>query len=480
MIAKSIRRLRLAAAFGVTLLLANSFSLCLPEAAAQTTLFTDNFNDNSAGWVFVAKEPEGFLGSEARFSYDYSAQGIPEAPNSQSGDAATTGVRLGTNFFGFSEDQAGIVLTNPAFAGRYTVQVDMWANWSIEGSQVGTTEHMGIFVGSDTAENPIPNGTPSGFPVQRGAGILIDTDGDCGNCDYILLKNRLELDTYSGQYSVREFNVTGGGNQQGYDFTDVNDDPTNGILLNLPEFFPEFDINEATGGVQADPGDLQPAGAAGFRWLTLTVDVDANAPGNGPGGPNTGIGTATFTITNAATGQSFVLGTVDNSQPDILDDDENGADCETGTEDICINGLDGDFAVDLEGQITLAIVDFFSSVANDQEAAFALFDNLIVTIPDATGLAGDFNDDGVVDAIDYALWRENLGATDDSSINDAGDGVPGVTSADFDVWLANYGATAPGAVATTPEPATGTMLAGLAALLAARCRKSHSKQTEKS
>lgn len=56
----------------------------------------------------------------------------------------------------------------------------------------------------------------------------------------------------------------------------------------------------------------------------------------------------------------------------------------------------------------------------------------------AATLAGDFNGDELVDAADYTLWRDNLGAMDDLPINDAGDGVPGITVADFDVWKANY------------------------------------------
>ncbi|QDT70172.1 Endonuclease/Exonuclease/phosphatase family protein [Planctomycetes bacterium MalM25] len=69
----------------------------------------------------------------------------------------------------------------------------------------------------------------------------------------------------------------------------------------------------------------------------------------------------------------------------------------------------------------------------------------------AATLAGDYNDDGVVDAADYTVWRD--GDSPDSS------------QAGYTVWANNYGATSP-AIAV-PEPASSWLvllaLAGLAA-----------------
>lgn len=58
-------------------------------------------------------------------------------------------------------------------------------------------------------------------------------------------------------------------------------------------------------------------------------------------------------------------------------------------------------------------------------------------------LSGDFNDDGLIDAADYTVWRDGLGVEFDAS--------------DYFAWRDNYGATAPGAQA--PEPAAALMLA---------------------
>lgn len=87
----------------------------------------------------------------------------------------------------------------------------------------------------------------------------------------------------------------------------------------------------------------------------------------------------------------------------------------------------------------------------------------------SVGLLGDFNGDGVVDSIDYAVWRENLGMSD-AALNGNGTGDPSglVVSADFDLWRQNYGATsasATGLAVPTPEPSS--LLCLLAVLSAA-------------
>jgi len=90
---------------------------------------------------------------------------------------------------------------------------------------------------------------------------------------------------------------------------------------------------------------------------------------------------------------------------------------------------------------------------------------------------GDFNDDGVVNAIDYAVWRENLGDADETNINGAGDGMNGVDTADYDLWVANFtgDVAMPGGLSSVaaPEPATASLLTLLlgGALLVRRSRR---------
>ncbi len=75
------------------------------------------------------------------------------------------------------------------------------------------------------------------------------------------------------------------------------------------------------------------------------------------------------------------------------------------------------------------------------------------------GLQGDFNGDGFVDAADYTLWRDNLGATDESAFAEGtGNGIGGIDADDYLLWRANFGNTNAGSVgdspSAVPEPAT--------------------------
>jgi hypothetical protein len=55
-------------------------------------------------------------------------------------------------------------------------------------------------------------------------------------------------------------------------------------------------------------------------------------------------------------------------------------------------------------------------------------------------LAGDYNGDGIVNAADYSVWRNNLGAMISLPNEIASFGA--VTQEDYDVWKAHYGDTA--------------------------------------
>ncbi len=79
-------------------------------------------------------------------------------------------------------------------------------------------------------------------------------------------------------------------------------------------------------------------------------------------------------------------------------------------------------------------------------------------------LLGDFNNDGTVNVADFTLWRDNLEASDESPINDAGDGLNGVDQSDYDVWRAQFGQTMAAltgraeAMQAVPEPSSLVLL----------------------
>jgi autotransporter-associated beta strand protein len=87
-------------------------------------------------------------------------------------------------------------------------------------------------------------------------------------------------------------------------------------------------------------------------------------------------------------------------------------------------------------------------------------------------LAGDYNNDGVVNAADYVVWRKNVGQPSQSLPNDTTGVIVG--QAQYNLWRSNFGGTTslPGSGAleigsTIPEPSSVALLTlGLAALAA--------------
>jgi hypothetical protein len=98
----------------------------------------------------------------------------------------------------------------------------------------------------------------------------------------------------------------------------------------------------------------------------------------------------------------------------------------------------------------------------DGTAGTGYFDDLQATlIPAQVAVPGDYNNNHVVDAADYVLWRDNLGAANESNINNNGDGG-GITASDYTYWRGRFGNTSglgAGSVsAAVPEPASFVLL----------------------
>jgi len=88
-----------------------------------------------------------------------------------------------------------------------------------------------------------------------------------------------------------------------------------------------------------------------------------------------------------------------------------------------------------------------------------------------TGLLGDYNGNGVIDAADYTAWRDALAAGATSLLNDPTPGT--VDESDFTYWRAHFGETSGSGAgaAAVPEPASGALgVMALAVLMLLRVR----------
>ena len=152
--------------------------------------------------------------------------------------------------------------------------------------------------------------------------------------------------------------------------------------------------------------------------------------------------------------------------------------------------LDGTLDLSLIMEFAPSLGDTFSilSAAGGVSGAFAsllqpgampaglMFDvNYFSTIVQlevvAAPLPGDYNQDGIVDAADYTVWRDHLG----SAAVLPNDATPGVVDAsDYAVWKTNFGnsysSASFAATANVPEPST-LLLVGIAVSLALNLRR---------
>jgi hypothetical protein len=109
--------------------------------------------------------------------------------------------------------------------------------------------------------------------------------------------------------------------------------------------------------------------------------------------------------------------------------------------------------------------DFYPAMIASPQATDFYVREMKITIPDATGQPGDFNEDGKVDAADYVVWRK-LG----NNVLPNDNGV--ATSAErFNLWRANFGEMAGGGGGTgsgaIPEPGSLVLMITAGGLMSA-------------
>ncbi|MCA9241387.1 MAG: autotransporter-associated beta strand repeat-containing protein, partial [Planctomycetales bacterium] len=107
------------------------------------------------------------------------------------------------------------------------------------------------------------------------------------------------------------------------------------------------------------------------------------------------------------------------------------------------NVTDGGFVNELNGQGAFRVR--YSSIPNDV---------VLTDYQSVRFLAGDYNGDGTVNAADYTVWRDNLGAPASTLINDPN--LTSIGAEQFATWRDNYGVSLPpigfAIGAQAPEP----------------------------
>lgn len=244
-------------------------------------------------------------------------------------------------------------------------------------------------------------------------------------------------------------------------------DPDNPILVvanaNWRNFAPGVDLNAI--GFMA-------AGAAGSEFLVDNIYYITGESTDNPLGQTAELVGETLTI-----GGDFTLQTTATLEVDVA---------ELAHDSVDVSGsavLDGILSVTRAASYQPTLGDAFSLLT-----AADITNNLTLAGPDAalfslaastatelvltavSGLEGDYNNDGLVDAADYTVWRDQLGAPAGTLFNDFQGAAVGV--AQYNAWKQNYGAAIPASSSTQtiPEP-TALLLAvvGLAiSLLVAR------------
>ncbi len=169
----------------------------------------------------------------ATFGYNYSADGIPEAPNSMIGDVGTTGLKAEANLTAGAGNYFTAFPVGQNFTGTHQLTFDAWMNF--EAGAGSSTEFLGGGIGYDgvTAD------------VASGAQCIATGEGGSGS-DWRAFKS-------PPQFFIAAANMAGG-TRQGSD-------------LYYADFLP--------GGIlppedqEQDPGaGGSIAGSPGFQWAT--------------------------------------------------------------------------------------------------------------------------------------------------------------------------------------------------------------------
>ncbi len=197
-------------------------------------LYRDQMS-SGAGWGLNASS----LDYIATFGYDYSADAIPEAPNSRVGDTATSGLKMQANLVDGAYSVFTVYPIGQSFSGDYMLRFDAWMNYDaderINGGSNGTTEFLGGGIGYDD----------SSADIGPGAQVLATGDGGSGS-DWRAFAEGAFLDA-----------------------AEMTGLSRNGTDLYYADFLPG--VAPPAGQVAQTAFPAGTAGSPGFQWITFEI-----------------------------------------------------------------------------------------------------------------------------------------------------------------------------------------------------------------
>lgn len=384
----------------VTLLFAFS------NAAWSQFLFREAFDSAGSGsnWGINTNDTD----NSVIYGYNYlTNESIPEAPNTQPGDTATSGVILEANI---AIPAAAVTVSlypiGQSFTGNYQLRFDAWMNYDVDelvnGGAVGTTEFLGGGVGYDNMK----------VDVGSGAQAIVTGDGGSGS-DWRAFKETAT----DAAFFVPAEDMAGGTRQSA--------DPY------YTDFLPGVAPPAGQAQVSFIPGT---AGSPGFQWITWeftavnnVVDVTIEKP----------------------TGERLAIVTLDG---DDTSDESTGFDTDGN---ISLFYADFFSSVSPRGDLTFGVIDnveVTEVIATGLDGDYNEDD--VVNIADYTlwrdnlgapsgTLPNDPSND-VIGTLQYDTWKQQFG------------------------MVAGAGALS---AATIPEPSgVALLLLGASAIFATRCR----------
>ena len=278
-----------------------------------------------------------------------------------------------------------------------------------------------------------------------------------------------------------------------FDVTDVGTAPAAGLFVGLPGGTGNVSISggaalntvdttiadggsvvilngslSSTGGIELQGGQLSGSGV-------VVADINNTggtvAPGHSPGVLSQ---TGDFTHSLGGTLAIEIGGTTLGTEYDQLA--ITGSASLSGMLDVALLDLGGGpFAPTLGNLFTIltatgGVTGTFATMAGDLPALtggneWAINYNATDVVLEivVAGLDGDYNGDSMVDAADYTVWRDNLGAPDETALNGNGDGLNGVDAADYSLWATSFGSTLASSAGVAgsigvPEPTAAWMM----------------------